>query len=74
MFMVSQYVTFSHVCVFTTFSHVCVVTFSYVFQALYDFQPGEQDHQPMAAWLAVMEKAHLNLAKYVCQLTITLNV
>ncbi|XP_074641768.1 RRP12-like protein isoform X2 [Tubulanus polymorphus] len=31
--------------------------------ALYDYQPQENDIQPSIAWLTVMEKAHLNLAK-----------
>ncbi|XP_033632668.1 RRP12-like protein [Asterias rubens] len=31
--------------------------------ALYDYQPGENDVQPMQAWLAVMEAAHTNLAR-----------
>ena len=37
------------------------VTIPLCFQALYDYQPGENDVQPMAAWLAVMERAHVNL-------------
>ncbi|XP_022106693.1 RRP12-like protein [Acanthaster planci] len=31
--------------------------------ALYDYQPGENDVQPTQAWLAVMEAAHTNLAR-----------
>ncbi|KAL5020867.1 hypothetical protein ScPMuIL_000022 [Solemya velum] len=31
--------------------------------ALYDYQPAENDVQPMQAWLTVMEKAHINLAR-----------
>lgn len=30
-------------------------------QALYDYVPSESDLQPMLAWLAVMERAHINL-------------
>lgn len=32
-------------------------------QALYDYQPSDNDVQPMKAWLAVMEVAHKNLAR-----------
>lgn len=32
-------------------------------QALYDYVPNENDLQPLLAWLAVMERAHVNLAK-----------
>uniref|UniRef100_A0A8C8R7I7 Ribosomal RNA processing 12 homolog n=1 Tax=Pelusios castaneus TaxID=367368 RepID=A0A8C8R7I7_9SAUR len=31
--------------------------------ALYDYMPSENDLQPLLAWLAVMEKAHSNLAR-----------
>ncbi|XP_022336615.2 RRP12-like protein isoform X1 [Crassostrea virginica] len=31
--------------------------------ALYDYQPSDNDVQPMKAWLAVMEVAHKNLAR-----------
>ena len=31
--------------------------------ALYDYQPGENDVQPMQAWLAVMQAAHVNLTR-----------
>lgn len=31
---------------------------------MYDYQPSENDVQPMRAWLAVMEKGHLNLTRY----------
>ncbi|KAK6185603.1 hypothetical protein SNE40_007802 [Patella caerulea] len=34
-----------------------------IITALYDYQPSEHDSQPMRAWLAVMEKAHVNLAR-----------
>ncbi|KAK3094601.1 hypothetical protein FSP39_003915 [Pinctada imbricata] len=34
-----------------------------IITALYDYQPSENDVQPMQAWLAVMEKAHSNLAR-----------
>ena len=30
-------------------------------QALYDYLPSEGDLQPLLAWLAVMEKAHVHL-------------
>lgn len=36
----------------------------YHLQALYDYIPSENDLQPLLAWLAVMEKAHVNLARY----------
>ena len=32
---------------------------------MYEYLPGGSDVQPMAAWLAVMEKAHVNLSMYV---------
>lgn len=32
-------------------------------QALYDYLPSENDLQPLLAWLAVMEKAHVHLAR-----------
>ena len=32
---------------------------------MYEYLPGGNDVQPMAAWLAVMEKAHVNLSMYV---------
>lgn len=32
-------------------------------QALYDYLPSENDLQPMLAWLTVMEKAHVHLAR-----------
>lgn len=32
-------------------------------QALYDYLPSENDLQPLLAWLAVMEKAHIHLAR-----------
>ena len=32
---------------------------------MYEYLPGSSDVQPMAAWLAVMEKAHVNLSMYV---------
>ena len=31
--------------------------------ALYDYQPGENDVQPIQAWLAVMQVAHVNLTR-----------
>ncbi|CAC5426030.1 RRP12 [Mytilus coruscus] len=31
--------------------------------AMYDYQPSENDVQPMRAWLAVMEKGHINLTR-----------
>ncbi|KAG8435420.1 hypothetical protein GDO86_013382 [Hymenochirus boettgeri] len=34
-----------------------------IITALYDYLPSENDLQPMLAWLAVMEKAHINLVK-----------
>ncbi|ESO86543.1 hypothetical protein LOTGIDRAFT_128850 [Lottia gigantea] len=34
-----------------------------IITALYDYQPSEHDSQPMRAWLAVMEKAHVNLVR-----------
>lgn len=33
------------------------------FQALYDYVPSENDLQPLLAWLAVMEKAHVHLSR-----------
>ena len=41
--------------------------------ALYDYQPGENDVQPMQAWLAVMEAAHTNLARYATQMQFQFN-
>uniref|UniRef100_A0A4W3ISL2 Ribosomal RNA processing 12 homolog n=1 Tax=Callorhinchus milii TaxID=7868 RepID=A0A4W3ISL2_CALMI len=32
-----------------------------IITALYDYLPNEKDLQPMLAWLAVLEKAHINL-------------
>lgn len=40
------------------------ITLWVYFQALYDYQPSDNDVQPMKAWLAVMEAAHKNLARY----------
>ncbi|XP_060624215.2 RRP12-like protein [Anolis sagrei] len=34
-----------------------------IITALYDYVPNESDLQPLLAWLAVMERAHVNLAK-----------
>ncbi|XP_052773393.1 RRP12-like protein [Mya arenaria] len=34
-----------------------------VINALYDYQPSENDVQPTQAWLVVMETAHINLAR-----------
>ncbi|XP_026529245.1 RRP12-like protein [Notechis scutatus] len=34
-----------------------------IIMALYDYVPNENDLQPLLAWLAVMERAHVNLAK-----------
>ncbi|XP_068114238.1 RRP12-like protein [Hyperolius riggenbachi] len=34
-----------------------------IITALYDYLPNENDLQPLLAWLAVMEKAHVNLAR-----------
>lgn len=36
---------------------------SFSLQALYDYLPSENDLQPLLAWLAVMEKAHVHLAR-----------
>ncbi|XP_019948079.1 RRP12-like protein [Paralichthys olivaceus] len=33
-----------------------------IITALYDYMPSENDLQPLLAWLAVMEKAHIHLA------------
>ncbi|CAG6017279.1 unnamed protein product [Menidia menidia] len=35
-----------------------------IITALYDYLPSENDLQPLMAWLAVMEKAHVHLAGY----------
>ncbi|XP_048249347.1 RRP12-like protein [Haliotis rufescens] len=32
-----------------------------IITAMYDYQPSESDSQPVRAWLAVMERAHVNL-------------
>ncbi|KAK3582767.1 hypothetical protein CHS0354_015294 [Potamilus streckersoni] len=34
-----------------------------IITALYDYQPSENDVQPMQAWLTVMESAHVNLIR-----------
>ncbi|XP_029466030.1 RRP12-like protein isoform X2 [Rhinatrema bivittatum] len=34
-----------------------------IITALYDYLPSENDLQPLLAWLAVMEKAHINLSR-----------
>ncbi|XP_053306254.1 RRP12-like protein isoform X2 [Spea bombifrons] len=34
-----------------------------IITALYDYLPNENDLQPLLAWLAVMEKAHINLSR-----------
>lgn len=31
--------------------------------ALYDYQPGVTDTQPMLAWIVVMQQAHVHLAE-----------
>ncbi|KAL8187480.1 UNVERIFIED_CONTAM: pre-rRNA processing protein [Gekko kuhli] len=36
-----------------------------IITALYDYVPSEGDLQPLLAWLAVMERAHVNLARAV---------
>ncbi|KAM8923920.1 RRP12-like protein [Pelodytes ibericus] len=39
-----------------------------IITALYDYLPNENDLQPLLAWLAVMEKAHINLARLESEL------
>ncbi|OCT70055.1 RRP12-like protein isoform X2 [Xenopus laevis] len=39
-----------------------------IITALYDYLPSENDLQPVLAWLAVMEKAHINLARLQSEL------
>ncbi|NP_001075884.1 RRP12-like protein [Xenopus tropicalis] len=39
-----------------------------IITALYDYLPNENDLQPVLAWLAVMEKAHTNLARLQSEL------
>ncbi|XP_029305253.1 RRP12-like protein [Cottoperca gobio] len=41
-----------------------------VITALYDFLPSESDLQPLLAWLAVMEKAHVHLASLQSSLSL----
>lgn len=45
-------------------SLVWTLIFSSHLQALYDYLPSENDLQPLLAWLTVMEKAHVHLARY----------
>ncbi|MBN3295832.1 RRP12 protein, partial [Amia calva] len=39
-----------------------------IITALYDYLPSENDLQPLLAWLAVMEKAHIHLSSLQCAL------
>ncbi|KAM4637106.1 RRP12-like protein [Discoglossus pictus] len=39
-----------------------------IITALYDYLPSENDLQPLLAWLAVMEKAHINLSRLQSEL------
>ncbi|XP_075699158.1 RRP12-like protein [Rhinoderma darwinii] len=39
-----------------------------IITALYDYLPNENDLQPLLAWLAVMEKAHINLSRLQSEL------
>ncbi|XP_037534826.1 RRP12-like protein [Nematolebias whitei] len=41
-----------------------------IITALYDYIPSENDLQPLLAWLAVMEKAHVNLASLQSSLSL----
>ncbi|KAF3708264.1 RRP12-like protein [Channa argus] len=41
-----------------------------IITALYDYLPSENDLQPMLAWLAVMEKAHVHLASLQSSLSL----
>ncbi|XP_052226276.1 RRP12-like protein isoform X6 [Dreissena polymorpha] len=41
-----------------------------IINALYDYQPSENDVQPTQAWLVVMETAHINLARLDSKLCI----
>ncbi|XP_061545527.1 LOW QUALITY PROTEIN: RRP12-like protein [Phycodurus eques] len=41
-----------------------------IITALYDYQPSESDLQPLLAWLAVMEKAHVHLASLQSSLSL----
>ncbi|XP_061914095.1 RRP12-like protein [Entelurus aequoreus] len=41
-----------------------------IITALYDYLPSESDLQPMLAWLAVMEKAHVHLASLQSSLSL----
>ncbi|XP_068597259.1 RRP12-like protein [Brachionichthys hirsutus] len=41
-----------------------------IITALYDYLPSEKDLQPLLAWLAVMEKAHVHMASSQCSLTL----
>lgn len=41
-----------------------------IITALYDYQPSENDLQPLLAWLAVMEKAHVHLANLQSSLSL----
>lgn len=42
---------------------VCKLSLVFPPKALYDYLPSENDLQPMLAWLTVMEKAHVHLAR-----------
>lgn len=41
-----------------------------IITALYDYLPSENDLQPLLAWLAVMEKAHIHLARLQSSLSL----
>lgn len=41
-----------------------------IITALYDYLPNENDLQPLLAWLAVMEKAHINLSRLQSDLSL----
>ena len=34
-------------------------------QALYDYQPSVNDDEPSQAWISTMEKAYVNLGRYI---------
>ena len=49
---------------------ICTGLFSRIMsllQALYDYQPSVNDNQLSQAWISTMEKAYINLGRYIVQ-------
>lgn len=63
----SDFWLFMFFCTWHVSSCIRMVTYNCL-QALYDYQPSENDAQPALAWLAVMQEAHINLLQLNVQL------